>query len=218
MSGSLSTLLDTPSPEANRRPNVAPVRFWTEYRPDPNNPGQIVGRDMVRWSRRGDLTSSAIDEPVARVARPLAESDDTGSPMPNPKWVAIEPAYRRWKAGEEVATSGTPLEAWPAVAKGQLAALKASGIRSVEDLGSLPDGDLERIRLPDARRLRDLAKAFVANAGGIAQVEALMHQRDSQTQQLEAEVAELRAMVQAQREMAAAPQPALAEQPKPRGR
>ena len=108
-------ILDTPSPEANRRPNVAAVRFWTDFVPDPENPGHVKGRDMVRWARRGDLTSSAVDDQVARVMKPLKETDDTGSPVPNPIWVAIEAPYRRWKAGEEIAESGTPLEAWPAV-------------------------------------------------------------------------------------------------------
>lgn len=201
----MSGLLDTPSPEQNRKPNVMAVKFWTEYVPDPNSPGHVIGRDMVRWSKRGDLTSSAVDDQVARIAKPGREIDDTGSPMPNPIWTAIAEQYKRWKAGEEITDHGTPLEAWPAVAKGQVAALKASGVRSVEDLGALPDGELERIRLPDARRLRDLAKAFVANVGGVAQIEALMHSRDSKTQALEAELAELKAMVQAQREIAAAP-------------
>jgi hypothetical protein len=186
----MSDLLSTPTMEANRRPNVMPVKFWTDYVPDPDKPGKFKARDMVRWAKRGDLTSSAMDEAIARLQKPMTETDDTGNALENPVWTSVKEAYRRWKAGEELPENGTALEAWPGVDKGQVAALKHSHIRTVEDLAALPDRELDKIKLPDARKLRDLAKAFVANAGGAEQMAVLMGRRDSEEQALRAQVAE----------------------------
>jgi ATP-dependent helicase/DNAse subunit B len=186
----MSDLLSTPTMEANRRPNVMPVKFWTDYVPDPEKPGKFKARDMVRWAKRGDLTSSAMDEAIDRLRKPMTETDDTGNALENPVWTAVKEAHARWKAGEELPENGTALEAWPGVDKGQVTALKHSHIRTVEDLAALPDRDIDKIKLPDARKLRDLAKAFVANMGGAEQMSVLMNKRDSEAEALRMQVAE----------------------------
>lgn len=186
----MSDILATPSVEANRRPNVMPVKFWTDFVQDPNKPGKMKARDMVRWAKRGDLNSSAMDEPVARLQRPMTESDDAGNQLENPVWTAVKAAYERWKAGEELPENGNALEAWPGVSKAQVTALKQAHVRTVEDLAALPDRDLDKLPLPDARKLRDLAKAFVANAGGAEQIAVLMSKRDAEAEKLRLQVAE----------------------------
>jgi hypothetical protein len=211
----MSDLLPTPTVEGNRTPNVMPVKFWTDYVPDVNKPGKMRARDMVRWAKRGDLNSSAMDEPVARLQKPMTESDDVGNQLENPVWTAIKAAYGRWKAGEELPENGNPLEAWPGVSKGQVDALKKGGVRTVEDLAALPDRDLDKMPLPDARKLRDLAKAFVANAGGAEQIAQLMSKRDDEAEKLRLQVAEQKEELAEMRRMLLESQNVPAEAPKP---
>ena len=197
----MSGLLDTPSMESNRRLNVVAVDFWTDYVPDPADASQTIARDMVKWAKRGDLTTFAMVDSVARVRRPLME-EENGQRLPNPVWAAIKPAYDRWKAGEAMIEDGTALEAWPGLAKGQIKVLRAGQIRTVEDLASISDANLGNIRLPDARKLRDRAKVFLANQEGAAHLDKVLAERDQKTAALEAELAELRAFVAAQQALA----------------
>lgn len=200
----MSGLLDTPSQESNRRLNVVAVEFWTDYVPDPADASKTIARDMVKWTKRGDLTTFAMTEQVARVQRPLKEMDG-GVPLQNPVWEAIQPAYVRWKAGQDFVEDGTALEAWPGLAKGQTKVLRAAQIRTVEDLAAITDRDLGNIRLPDARKLRDRAQLFIANQQGVAELDQALAGRDAKTAALEAELAELKAFVAAQQALAEAP-------------
>lgn len=197
----MSGLLDTPSMEANRRLSVAAVEFWTDYVPDPADASKTVARDMVKWAKRGDLTTFAMVDQIKRIQRPMQEMEN-GERLPNPVWVAIKPAYDRWKSGQDIVEDGTALEAWPGLAKGQIKVLRASQIRTVEDLAAIGDGELGNIRLPDARRLRDRARLFIANAEGVAQLDKALAERDAKAEAQAAEIAELRAMIAAQQAMA----------------
>lgn len=200
----MSGLLDTPSMEANRRVNVVAVEFWTDYVPDPAHAGQVVARDMVKWAKRGDLTTFAMTDSIARVMRPMKEMEN-GEPLPNPVWVAIKTSYDRWKAGQDYAEDGTALEAWPGLAKGQVKVLRAAQLRTVEDIAAVSDADLGMIKLPDARRLRDRAKLFLANQEGTAHLDKALAERDAVAAQQAAEIAELRALIAAQQQVAEPP-------------
>jgi hypothetical protein len=183
--------------EANRRLNIRAIEFWTDYVPDPGNPTQTIARDMVKWVKGGDLSNFAMVEAVARMRRPMKERDGD-MPTPNPRWEAIKGAYERWKSGQEVVEDGTALEAWPGLAKPQIKALRAAQIRTVEDLAAISDGNLGAIRLPDARKLRDRAALFLANAQGVAELDKALAGRDAKAAAQEAEIAELKAMIAAQ--------------------
>lgn len=108
------------------------------------------------------------------------------------RWAAIEPSYSAWKAGHEMPTTGTPLSQWPGVSTAMADELKKYAIRTVEDVRDLGEGQLEKIRLPNMRTLRDQAKAFLENVGSAAAAEREAA-RDSQ-------IADLQAALLAQKE------------------
>lgn len=183
-------LLDTPTPEANRRLTVVPVAFWTDYEPDPANPGQMKAVDWVKWAKRGDLSNSAVVDKVARVRKPMKSMDDGGNEEQNPVWVAIQARYEAWKKGQEIPEDGTPLESWSAVSKSQAMAFKAAGFVCVEHIAGIEDGQLGKVRLPDTRRLRDLARAFVMHRQNAAPIEAKFAEQQGEIEALKAQLAE----------------------------
>lgn len=182
-------LLDTPTPDANRRLNVVALQFWTDYEPDPQNPGQMKSVDWVKWGKRGDLHSANVDK-VSRVRLPLKSMLDDGHMEPNPVWIAIEASYDAWKKGQELPADGTPLDAWSALSKAQAKAFKDAGFTAVEHIAAMEDGQIARIRLPDVRRIRGLAQAYVAHRNQSAPVEAALAAQAGEIEALKAQLAE----------------------------
>lgn len=63
-----------------------------------------------------------------------------------PNWYdAFNTAYESWKKGEELPENGTPIRGWPVLSPAVQKDLIALGIRTVEDLAALPDGNLGSI-------------------------------------------------------------------------
>lgn len=125
------------------------------------------------------------------------------------RWAAIEPAYEAWKAGHELPIDGTPLGLWPGVTSAAADVLKQYGIRTVEEVRDLGDNQLEKIRLPNMREMRKMAKVFLENvaAASIAEREI---ERDNEVNSLKAALAE-------QQEKLDAAMALLEEQTKPKG-
>lgn len=118
------------------------------------------------------------------------------------RWEVVGPLYEAWKKGQELPETGTPLEAWGGVTAEQVAALKAMGIRTVEDVAEMGDRAAEQLRMPNARKLPELAKSFLGNTD--------MAARD-------AENAELKERIKAMEEMLAekmSAEPKAEEKPK----
>lgn len=96
-------------------------------------------------------------------------------------WRFLEPTYENWKKTQTIATDGHPLEAWPAVTKGQLKAYKELGLRSVEDVAAATDSTRERMGMGALDMIRQ-AKAFLASkensatAAKVADLEAQIAQ------------------------------------------
>ncbi|TGT34978.1 hypothetical protein [Mesorhizobium sp. M8A.F.Ca.ET.165.01.1.1] len=80
------------------------------------------------------------------------------------RWMQIEPAYEAFKNGREIPINGTALAAWSGVTPDQAEVLRAAGIRTVEEVRDLTDGNLDRVRLPNMRDLRKQAGLFLANS------------------------------------------------------
>lgn len=81
--------------------------------------------------------------------------------------------YAAWKAGQEVAQEGSPLELWPPLTPAQVANLKVFNVHTVEQLAMVDDQALSRLGM-GARDLREKAKAWLENAkGGEALSQAL---------------------------------------------
>lgn len=183
-------LLDTPTPDANRRLTVVALQFWTDYEPDPANPGQMRAVDWVKWAKRGDLSTAANVDKVNRVRQPLKSMLDDGAMEPNPVWIAIEGAYEAWKKGQDVPADGTPLDAWSALSKAQAKAFRDAGFAAVEHIALIEDAQIAKVRLPDVRRIRDLARAYVAHRENNAAVEASLAAQAGEIEALKQQLAE----------------------------
>lgn len=75
--------------------------------------------------------------------------------------------YARFKAGEEIALDGTPLEAWPRLKTADVYQLKAIGFHTVEHIANCADTHLGRLGI-GGMHLRELARAYLeaaANGG-----------------------------------------------------
>ena len=189
-------LLDTPTPDANRRLTVVALQFWTDYEPDPANPGQMRAVDWVKWAKRGDLSTAANVDKVNRVRAPLKSMMDDGAMEQNPVWVAIEGAYEAWKKGQDVPADGTPLDAWSALSKTQAKAFRDAGFAAVEHIALIEDAQIAKVRLPDVRRIRDLARAYVAHRENNAAVEASLAAQAGEIEALKQQLAEATAALQ----------------------
>lgn len=141
--------------------------FKNEYRPD----GKVI--EWVHFTsgdafRDNGETSHSTWERVARLMPPSEiENHDGGDKLKalQAQWAQIEPAYRAWKAGNEIPEDGTPLGAWPALDQDQAAALRTVGFRTVEDVANATENQLARPPLPQMRDLQRQAKLFLDGRG-----------------------------------------------------
>jgi hypothetical protein len=117
------------------------------------------------------------------------ENDDGGLKMAalRSQWAQIEPHYEAWKQGHEIAETGTPLGAWPAITQDEAEALRGAGIRTVEDVAALSEERLARPILPRLRDLQRQAKMFLDGLGDAAlkaQIVALQEQNAAMLEML----------------------------------
>lgn len=174
---------------SSRAANVVVHEFWKDYEPDGN--GGLREIHKVRWARRGDVIYHSVNEKVARIMKPIR--DEGGEEYFSPLWMAIKPAYEAWLAGEAAPVNGTPLDAWSGITKRQAKEFIAAGYKSVEDIAAMVDSDIPKIRLPDVRKTRDGARAFVEHKKGGAHIEAALAQRDQTIEEMRQQLADLAA-------------------------
>lgn len=140
-------------------PTIRVIEFKTEYTRD----GRPV--DWVLVAPIHAIHTSQTWHRIRDIIPPENEvaNDRHGLKMTHIKaiWSMIEPAYTAWKSGQEVPETGTPLGAWPGLNAAQADVLKRSGIRTVEEVANITDGQAEKIKLPDMRGLRRQAQAFL---------------------------------------------------------
>lgn len=99
-------------------------------------------------------------------------------------------AYDAFKAGDEQVTEGTPLNEWPALNAAQRSELKALGFRTVENVASMSDSQMDRIGM-GARKLKTLAQGYLdrANEGvGVSQMTAELEKRDAEISSLKSQL------------------------------
>lgn len=144
------------------------LKFWTNYIPDGidvfGNP-KMRSIDMVAYAPIGKANMQTCIEAVARLAKvhPLEpNADNQAIVMANMRWKHIKLHYDAWKAGNEIPVTGTPLAAWPGVTSEQVQALKAMGIRTVEEIRDASDGIVARFPFPNARDMQKSAGLFLA--------------------------------------------------------
>jgi hypothetical protein len=79
-------------------------------------------------------------------------------------WKDVEPAYDAWREGREIPLNGTPLAAWPGITPEQAEIFRLTGIRTVEAVRDMTEMQRGKVRLPHARELQELARAFLDNS------------------------------------------------------
>lgn len=72
-------------------------------------------------------------------------------------------AYAAFKANEEMALNGTPLEQWPVLRRAQVLQLKSLEFRTVEDIARMGESAIQRIGM-GGRELKKMAEVFVSNS------------------------------------------------------
>jgi hypothetical protein len=105
--------------------------------------------------------------------------------------------YQAWKSGaDQDAATGTPLSAWPAVTSAQVAELAHFNCRTVEQLATMSDSNLQGVG--PILALRQKARDFIEAAKGTAPVQKLRAENDELKGRMSAMQAQLDALVAAQ--------------------
>jgi hypothetical protein len=117
------------------------------------------------------------------VDRPMREQDMEDFPI---EWA-------RFEQKKEQKVAGTPIDAWSAVSETQKAEFKALNIFTIDQFANLPDvaGD----KIMGFNDLRSKARTFIMAAQDSQMMDKIRAEMDKKLKAQEAELAELRAMI-----------------------
>ena len=117
------------------------------------------------------------------VDRPMREQDMEDYPI---EWA-------RYEQKKEQKVAGTPIDAWMAVSDTQKAEFKSLNIFTIDQFANLPDvaGD----KIMGFNDLRSKARAFIMAAQDSQMMDKIRAEMDKKLEAQEAELAELRAMI-----------------------
>ena len=117
------------------------------------------------------------------VDRPMREQDMEDYPI---EWA-------RYEQKKEQKVAGTPIDAWMAISETQKAEFKALNIFTIDQFANLPDvaGD----KIMGFNDLRSKARAFIMVAQDSQMMDKIRAEMDKKMEAQEAELAELRAMI-----------------------
>ncbi len=176
----------------NRDPAIYPIKFWTDYEPDPQDPGKKIAVDWVSWIKKADSAGATTQSKVSRLK---PRENRQGVKVVAVEWAAIEPHYKAWKASEEPPEDGTPLIAWPGCNEALCSALKKMNIRTVEDFAEAPNSAFSGLPVPNVRYLREQAASFLIAQGEVSAVAEELSKRDQEIEDLKIQISELNALV-----------------------
>ena len=111
----------------------------------------------------------------------------------NGLWEVIEPFYEKWKAGQEMPEVGTPLTSWNGVNNHQVEMLRSHGIKTIEDLSNVTDGNLTKME-PGTRFLRDAARQWIKDADK-RDIATALAEKDAEMEALKAQMSDLMALI-----------------------
>lgn len=172
---------------------VVPFGFWTDHVPQAD--GSLIAVDFAKWGKKGYANWESSD----RVTR-LQKSAEDAKARPEPMltvWDALEPHYKRWKAGQDAVTDGYALEGWVGISKGQVSACKTLHILSVEDLAAASDDVMQKLGIGFVK-IREQARSFVKTLNdGTAKIAAENAQLKEDLAQLRKEMEEDRQSMRA---------------------
>ena len=185
--------------------NIRVHRFFTQADPVKRENGKPTGvviyRDYVEYGPPGlanMLTVITRIDRISKVSEPDANSSNPVVAMAWNRWKYIEPSYLAWKKGEELPQDGTLLAACSFLRAEDVAVLKQAGVKTVEDLATLLDSNMDKIKLPQMREKRAQAKAFL-EAKETNKAAAKM---DAQAQEIAELKAQMAAFLESQKDVA----------------
>ena len=162
------------------------IDFWTDYRPQPD--GSMKPVEWVKFRAIGDDKTEAVHR-VKDIIPPVGATENNPSHAAMIwRWNILGPKYNAWKKGEELPEEGTPLAAWSAISPEMSKALKAIEIYTVEQVAAIGDSVTEKLRFPNARKLPELAKAFLkgtSKAAAAKEIADLKEQLAAMTELME---------------------------------
>lgn len=161
-----------------QRDTVIP-RFHVESVIDPVATAK-EGRDIYKDEERVQfMVPGGLNQPVERV------NDSHIQRWPE--------EYKKFKNGQEMSATGTPLEQWAVLSRAMVLELKAIGFFTVEQLAEMTDQAMQRIRT-GGHRIRELAKQYLDDSYAQAEANKLLIEKEAQLSriaELENKVAEL---------------------------
>lgn len=170
-------------------------RFFTDYVPNPNKPGEKKAVDKVEF---GPIGSNGRSSTIERIGLLSKVRDDGGQNpavlMSKMIWDFIRPPYEAWKAGQELPETGTHLAAWTLLSYEQTEVLKAAGVKTVEQVAQLTDTHITRIPIPNLREIIRQAKTFL-EAQDANKSAAVIDAIKAENEDLKAKVEQLAEMV-----------------------
>lgn len=143
--------------------------------------GTLVAVDKITFGKRGAPNYQMTWE-VGRLKKDQPQI-----------WEHFRPVYEKWQKDNTIAAIGHPLEAWPAITKGQIKICKSIGLRSVEDIAESTDAVREKFGM-GFLDLRTQAKLFLESKAGAAQAHEMADLR-RQNETLKQGLDEARAMI-----------------------
>lgn len=155
-------------------PTIRVVEFRTEYK-------GTKAEDWVLYAPVHSPLNTSTWEKVSRMKPPKEIDRDVRGLKAlhmNAIWAMIGPAYDAWKGGQEIPITGTPLGAWPGINQAMAEVFKRVGIRTVEEVAAITDGQVQGIHLPDVRGMRKQAAAFLDARGDAKAAQRLTDQDD----------------------------------------
>jgi hypothetical protein len=171
--------------------NIRIIKFETRHTV---KNGEDKVEDWVQWCGPGNADRAVNIQRMHDILR--AKPEDK---VPWAKRQVIEPIYQAWKTGQELPETGTPLGAWPGLQPDQAEVFKMAGVRTVEAVRDLTEGELTRIKLPNLRGLKQMAERFLA-AKDSGKVAGRLEGLENENAALKEQLAELIAAVKADRE------------------
>ena len=155
--------------------------------------GEVIVRDYVKYGpplmMDRQATVARVDR-LLRVRRPVEGSRNVHETTAWERAEFIRPLYEAWRRGEELPDDGTPIAVLNFLRPEDVAALKRSAIRSVEELATLPDSIIDRVPLPAMKDKRRQAALWL-QAQDTNKAAAEMKRRDDEISELKAQMAEL---------------------------
>jgi hypothetical protein len=125
------------------------LEIWTDHKPGPD--GTLIAVDKVKFGKKGAENYERIDE-IPRLKRQEPEIYE---------WFEKN-IYLGWQKHHKVEREGLPLEAWPAITKGQITACKDLGLHVVEDIATATSTIQQKLGMGATELIKN-AKAFLAN-------------------------------------------------------